>query len=552
MLPWHGDSEQDDNSNGTETPTQSQMEQSSSRVGLLRRWWESQLTIPTAGITAFRVAVGIGILITLVHLWNGAESFLFPERAHFHLRDHLSLFDLLPSVGWVKGMLLLGMLTAAALCVKDRPKWRAFFLVLLNLAIYAKVPGFLTGGDTLITILLVWFLFLPPPSKEGYRSIVCVGMKWQVVAVYLSSMLSKLKDSYWLMGDTVGLNLACFMWETRLGRWCGYHVPAGVHRLATHFTLLAEGSLLLAYFLPLGQPYVRRAGIVLLVLFHVGTGLTMQLGAFPVYMIGLLLMLLDGGAWAALAARVRLSAWRLPWNPGLYARRSADAPSSEKWFRFQQSRFLQSARALFLLFLFSAFAVELWNEVVGSRQSRLWVHTPWRRPMASWIGYNQNWSMFTLSDTQRSREDKKKRTLWTSVPVVLVRFADGTLWEPAANRPVRTEADWAQPFLTRQGRDSWLGKAVHVTGDTNFQVKLGDYYARLARSRQLPVVESLIYTYSVELHLPSQAGETYARLNPALTAWVERRAAIAFDPTGRCTGYKPGHGPAAPIPIPVP
>jgi hypothetical protein len=103
--------------------------------------------------------------------------------------------------------------------------------------------------------------------------------------IYFANGLFKLPGKQWHRGEALGVVLGDTAWT----RWSfvDWPLPPWLVQAMTWTVLIWE----LAFPLCLFFPRVRVVALLMGVGFHLGTGITMQLGAFPLYMMCLYLPL---------------------------------------------------------------------------------------------------------------------------------------------------------------------------------------------------------------------------------------------------------------------
>jgi hypothetical protein len=114
----------------------------------------------------------------------------------------------------------------------------------------------------------------------------------QLAAIYFFNGIYKLAGTGWLSGEVMHYVLGNVQWT----RWSApvLWLPTWAVRLLTWFTLAWE----IGFPLLVMVPTTRAATLWIGALFHVGTGLLLRIGVFPLYMLCLYLPLLPWDEWA--------------------------------------------------------------------------------------------------------------------------------------------------------------------------------------------------------------------------------------------------------------
>lgn len=315
-------------------------------LGAVRR----RVAVDARALAAFRIALGAILLVDLarrsldlVAFYTDAgvvpRSVLATQSPTF---GAFSLHALSGSALW-QALLFLGAgLVAVALLVGYRTRFATALSLVLLLSLHVRNPAILNGGDSLLRHLLLWGVFVPlgrrwsvdaihrdasppvPESRDGQdradtvASIATAGLLAQVVFVYATNAILKLRGDAWPGGDAVEQVMAMTRYSTALGDAL-LAVPA-LLELGTYLWLglLVASPLLL---LSRGRLRTLLAGAIAAV--HLGMAVFMELGLFPFVSIAGLVPFVGPVVWDRLPSAgtrtVRRLAGLLPAGPTLPA-----------------------------------------------------------------------------------------------------------------------------------------------------------------------------------------------------------------------------------------
>lgn len=262
-------------------------------------------------LTAFRMALGLCLVVDDVTRLTSvtafyADSGALPRSVLQQLYPSVAPYSLLTVSGtvWVQfGLFTVMVLAGVALLLGYRVRLAAALSLVVLISVHIRNPFVLNAGDTLFRRLLFWSLLLPLGRSasfwSGERSDVTpvataatAGALLQVVAVYGTNALVKLRGDQWLRGTavryvfeldhiTVGLGDA-------LGAW-----PLVLRLLNWVWLAMLVGS-------PLLILLTGRRRTVLTFGFigaHLCMAATLRLGVFPLVCISGLLLFLPADVW---------------------------------------------------------------------------------------------------------------------------------------------------------------------------------------------------------------------------------------------------------------
>lgn len=301
-------------------------ERLSSGLGRIREFGEPRLGIDVRALGAFRITLGLLILVDLLALrLPGLGTFytddgVFPRSALAEVYPAFETGSLhaLSGAAWFQGVLL--AVTAAfavLLLVGHRTRIAAAGSLVLLASLHARNPYLANGGDTILLSFLVLGLFLPlgarwsfdadrrsdrsgqgdaAPRSERVVSLATVTILLHFVLVYVTNAILKLQSDAWMEGVAV----------QRIFHLEQYLTPIG-SSLAEFSVLLTVGNwlwialLASSILLPVLTGWPRITLVAGFVAAHLGMAATMRLGVFPFVMIAGLLLFLPSPIWDRLA-----------------------------------------------------------------------------------------------------------------------------------------------------------------------------------------------------------------------------------------------------------
>lgn len=247
----------------------------------LLSWLQQVSTLDLRAVAAFRVALAVSLVVDV-----GLR--LRDYAAHYTDAGILPLAYVRPQAGEWSWLLTWPSLTAptfalvAAAAVALGLRWRprvaaAVALVALH-AVHVRNPLVLNGGDQLLRLLLLWSVFLPTEERGRVCSLGSFALVVQVCLVYLVTMTFRTGPAWW-DGTAVSMVLANPMLTLTggelLGGWPALHAPL------TWWTVVWETVGIALVWSPWAHRRCRAVAIAGFVLLHVGLGLTLTLGLFP-------------------------------------------------------------------------------------------------------------------------------------------------------------------------------------------------------------------------------------------------------------------------------
>lgn len=292
-------------------------------AGTVRAFVGRRVAIDRRSLAAFRIALGLVVLLDIARRVRDLQTFytdsgVLPRSLLATLHPgygSASLHALSGSVAAQVLLFTLAAVAAVALLVGYRTRLAVFVSLLLLVSVQLRNPLILNSGDTLLRRLLFWSLFLPLGSRwavdasgDGSERVVgpaTVGLLAQVVVVYATNAVVKLRADVWLRGDAVRYAFELDHFTVLLG-----NVLAGWAPLLTLADWFWLALLVTSPLLILSTGRLRAALVGAFLAVHAGMVVTLQLGVFPLVSMASLLPLLPGGVWARVVSVVPVE--RLP------------------------------------------------------------------------------------------------------------------------------------------------------------------------------------------------------------------------------------------------
>jgi len=302
----------------------------SSPAARLRAALERRLGVDARALAAFRALVAITLLVDLLLRATELGAFhtdrgVLPRAAlaeQYPLAGSLSLHAV-SGAAWVQACLfVLAALLAIALLLGVRSRLAAAGSLALLVSVQLRNPLVLNSGDVLLATLLALSLLVPlgerwsvdalgRSDRDRYvASAATAALLSQVVAVYATNAVFKLRGGRWLGGDAVRDVVRLDSFTILLGNYLA-EIPDLAGAIAVPWLALLVAS-------PLLILLAGRARTALVLAFlgaHLGMFLTVTVGLFPLVLTAGVVLFLPASAWDAVERRVRphLAPFALDW-----------------------------------------------------------------------------------------------------------------------------------------------------------------------------------------------------------------------------------------------
>nr|WP_272931422.1 HTTM domain-containing protein [Halobacterium noricense] len=219
----------------------------------------------------------------------------------------------LSGAAWVQGVLFAVTAVAAlAMLVGYRTTLATLVTGLLVASLHVRNPLVLNSGDLLLRMLFLWAVFAPLGERwsvDARRAdreprarvlgVATTGLLAQVVVVYATNAVLKLRGGVWLSGEAVRQVLELDMFTVLLGETLA-KFPA----LVVAFDRVWLAALTASVLLVVLTGWLRAGFAALFAAMHAGMLASMQLAVFPLVSIAALLPFLPPVFWD------RLPGWR--------------------------------------------------------------------------------------------------------------------------------------------------------------------------------------------------------------------------------------------------
>ncbi len=273
-------------------------------------FWFGNVDVRPLGL--FRIGFGALMLKEAIyHIFTAAvwysDAGMFPVRLLPRVSPNIpTLMSGLTETWMAQAFFVVWALVALLLLLG----WRTRVMSVVNLVLLVSVINrnemVVTGADGVMQVLGFWSLFLPlgrSYSLDARRRSTDLRpvtyafpvrmFQLQVALIYLFTTIYKLQGETWLNGDAVYMALQVRMHTFPLAEWLLANASLPVLGALTYFTLAVEGGFALLVLAPVFQPYLRRAGLLLGVVLHVGIAVVMNVPNFPLIMMFSYLVFLD-------------------------------------------------------------------------------------------------------------------------------------------------------------------------------------------------------------------------------------------------------------------
>lgn len=289
-------------------------------VGTVRRVF----AIDVRALAAFRIALAGYVLLDLSHRARGIRTFYTDDGVlpgavlanEYPIVASLSFHTLFGSVWGQAALFGLAGVAAIGLLIGTRSQLLAAGLAIWYSSLFARNPHVLYGADGLLMVSLLLGALLPIGARWGIEarpastksqiaSLGSAALLLQLIAIYLANVWFKLRSDLWMRGEAVqnvfqldqyaillGPLLADVGWVTMALNW-GW------------LFMLASSPLLL-----ITEEWRRTLVVGAFAVAHIGMGLTMFIGLFPLILLVLLLLYLPESFWERLDAGIpSFSGW---------------------------------------------------------------------------------------------------------------------------------------------------------------------------------------------------------------------------------------------------
>lgn len=270
-------------------------------------WWQRPFAIDLRSLALVRIGLGLLLLTDLAFRWpdlvaHYSDSGVLPRVAlesYYNSRPGLASFHMLfGSVEAIAALFAVAATIALAFTVGYRTRLTGFLSLVFLCSLQARNPFVLSGGDSLLRMLLFWMLFLPAGARYAFdarrgsngarlRSLpsqhVSIGgaaLLLQMAMMYWFSAILKDHPSWRSNGDALFLALSIDQFVKPFGR--AMLAWPEMLRVLTLLTFWLEVLGPIAAFVTAWRGRIRMAAILAFLGFHlIALNLTLELGLFP-------------------------------------------------------------------------------------------------------------------------------------------------------------------------------------------------------------------------------------------------------------------------------
>lgn len=324
----------DGDRNGSQgQPTTDGYRDRSERLEAIRGAVRSRFEIDTRSLAALRIALGLLLLLDLVHRARAIKRFYtddgaYPLAAYEAAYPQFSGLSLHAASGelWFQQLLfVVAALFAIALIAGYQTRLVALVSLLLLLSLHGRNPAVLNGADRLLRVLLFVALLTPlgerwsvDAVRRGSARTTVVGVTTaallvQPLAVLTQNAILKHRGTTWYAGEAVEIALANDAMTIYFGNHLG-SVPVLLEAINWIWITLLAGSVA---FLLLPDGRLRAAFALVYIGAFLGMVPTISIGLFPFVLAAAIIPFLTTPFWEAVD-RVR-SSWEFPGTPPIAA-----------------------------------------------------------------------------------------------------------------------------------------------------------------------------------------------------------------------------------------
>lgn len=359
-------------------------------------------SIDLRSLALFRILLGVILVLDVINRMSLIPAFysntgiapidmITPENM-----EHAYHFQLMMLSGgeWFS-YLFMGLLVILSffLIVGYKTRVAAFLCWLMFCSLSVRNELILHAGDTLLTLLLFWAMFLPlnkafsvdvlqsqnlKSKGKSYFSTGTIGLYIQFVLIYIMNGLYKGMYINWIDGSHLYYTFSRFEFVKPFALFI--YPYQDLLSFLTQFSLYLELFGPLLFFIPVYFLFFRMLGIVLFSGLQLSIFLTLNIGLFPVISLAGILVFIPSGFWDSLKN----------WN-------RANTQSNKN---ITNSFFGSGKKVVTDLFLiFVIFYVIAWN--IDGYSSKIDLPESFKKP-GYFLKLNQKWSLFA-SPAEKSR-----------------------------------------------------------------------------------------------------------------------------------------------------
>lgn len=279
----------------------------------------TRVEIDTRALAALRIALGLIVLIDLLHRSGDIELFytdagIYPVAVYevtYTRYTGLSIHAASGELWFQQVLFVLAGVAALSLVLGYRTRLVTFVTLVLLFSLHARNPAVLNGADRLLRVLLLIALLSPlgerwsvdalrrGAARTSVASFGTAALLVQPIVVFGSNAILKHRGETWYSGEGVRTALANDVMTVHLGNHL-LDYPLLLEALNWIWVVLLAGSVV---FLLLTTGRLRALFALVYIGAFAGMVVTMALGLFPLVLIASVLAFLTTPFWDAIARR---------------------------------------------------------------------------------------------------------------------------------------------------------------------------------------------------------------------------------------------------------
>lgn len=282
------------------------------RVGGHNKYVREAFSFDLRSLETFRFFLGCLVALQALYRLLNVENFLVEgglvsqaEILSIVQREwSFSLYFVSKQRLWAYVLIIAQVFFGAAIAMNVRTRWSTFFAFILTVSLENRYVWITNGGDVIQRVLLFYSFFLPHgydhgSGKKTYSSPWVICFFLQTFIIYFFCFLER-RGAPWVSDFTAVSFLSMVdVFPRRLMLFVSSYPE--LCKFFTLGTMLVEGVLpfCLVFSFLLGRSWwvLRMFCVAVFISFHLGTGLLMHLGLFPLQGILLWVIFLPSAVW---------------------------------------------------------------------------------------------------------------------------------------------------------------------------------------------------------------------------------------------------------------
>lgn len=289
-------------------------------LALLLEKVRRRIRVDTRSLAALRIAIGVTILLDLLHRAGSIRRF-YTEEGAYPIAVHVAIngdagrlsLHALSGAAWFQAALFaIAALFALAFTVGYRTRLVGLVSLVFLVSLHVRAPVVLNGGDRLLRVLLFVALLSPlgerwsidarrrASSRRTVASVGTAALLAQPLAVFTANAVEKSRGELWYGGDAVAVALGDTTTATGIGVQL-LEFPVLLSALTCGWVLLLAGAIPL---LLVSVGRLRALSVAAYLTAFAGMALSLSVGLFPLALAASVLAFVPGVAWDWLSRRV--------------------------------------------------------------------------------------------------------------------------------------------------------------------------------------------------------------------------------------------------------